>query len=72
MGEAMALARDLSHGPTRALGLIRRLYWDSAENTFEDQLDLEFRTQGVAGATEDFKEGVAAFLEKRPARFAGH
>lgn len=72
MDEAMTLARDLARGPTRALGLIRRLYWDSAENTFEDQLDLEFRTQRIAGATDDYREGVTAFLEKRPARFTGH
>ena len=55
----------------RALGLIRGLYWDSTENKFEEQLDLEYRTQRVAGATQDFREGVAAFLEKRAARFRG-
>jgi 2-(1,2-epoxy-1,2-dihydrophenyl)acetyl-CoA isomerase len=58
-------------GPTVALGLIRRLYWESPENSFEQQLDLECRTQRAAGASEDFKEGVKAFLEKRPANFAG-
>ena len=46
-------------------------YWDGEENSFEDQLDLEYQSQRVAGATEDFREGVAAFLEKRPAKFAG-
>lgn len=69
--EAMKVARELAAGPTKALGLIRGLYWDSTENTFEEQLDLEFRTQRVAGATEDFKEGVTAFLDKRPAKFRG-
>ena len=71
MDEAMALARELARGPTRSLGLIRQLYWHSDENKFEDQLDLEFRSQRLAGATEDFREGVAAFLEKRPAQFTG-
>ena len=71
MGEAMTMAKELAHGPTKALALIRGLYWDSPENTFEEQLDLEFRTQKIAGASADFKEGVTAFLEKRPAKFTG-
>jgi 2-(1,2-epoxy-1,2-dihydrophenyl)acetyl-CoA isomerase len=72
MGEAMKLARQLSEGPTVALSLTRRLYWDSPDNSFEDQLDMEARMQRQAGASTDFKEGVTAFLEKRPARFTGH
>jgi 2-(1,2-epoxy-1,2-dihydrophenyl)acetyl-CoA isomerase len=71
MEEAMKLARELASGPTVALSLIRKLYWDSAENSFEDQLNLEFQSQRIAGGTEDFKEGVGAFLEKRPAKFRG-
>jgi 2-(1,2-epoxy-1,2-dihydrophenyl)acetyl-CoA isomerase len=71
MEEAMKLARELANGPTVALSLIRKLYWESPENSFEDQLNLEFQSQRLAGATEDFREGVTAFLEKRPARFAG-
>ena len=67
----MKLARELANGPTIALSLIRKLYWDSPDNSFEDQLDLEQRLQRVAGSAEDFKEGVTAFLEKRPARFKG-
>ena len=71
MDEAMKLAHELANGPTIALSLIRKLYWDSPENSFEDQLDLEFESQRIAGAAEDFKEGVTAFLEKRPAKFKG-
>ncbi|MGA7810877.1 enoyl-CoA hydratase/isomerase [Bradyrhizobium sp.] len=71
MDEALKLAHELADGPTVALSLIRKLYWDSPENSFEEQLNLEFESQRRAGATEDFKEGVTAFLEKRPAHFKG-
>lgn len=70
MAGAMAIARQLANGP-RALALMRRAYWESASNSFEQQIDLEARLQRQAGRSEDFKEGVAAFLAKRPARFAG-
>ncbi|MBV9531299.1 MAG: enoyl-CoA hydratase/isomerase [Bradyrhizobium sp.] len=69
--ETMRLAHELADGPTVALSLIRTLHWDSPENSFEDQLNLEFQSQRAAGSTEDFREGVTAFLEKRPAKFAG-
>jgi 2-(1,2-epoxy-1,2-dihydrophenyl)acetyl-CoA isomerase len=71
MQETMKLAHDLANGPTVALSLIRKLYWESPENSFEDQLNLEFQSQRIAGAAEDFQEGVKAFLEKRPAKFKG-
>jgi 2-(1,2-epoxy-1,2-dihydrophenyl)acetyl-CoA isomerase len=71
MEEAMKLAHELANGPTVALSLIRKLYWDSPENSFEEQLNLEFQCQLRAGDTEDFREGVGAFLEKRPAKFKG-
>jgi len=71
MGEVRQLAHALADGPTVALGLTRRLYWESPENSYEQQLDLECHSQRLAGATEDFREGVKAFLDKRPAKFAG-
>src|SRR4030081_1882182 len=71
MEETMKLAHELANGPTVALSLIRKLYWESPENSFEDQLNLEFESQRIAGAAEDFEEGVTAFLEKRPAKFKG-
>ena len=71
MGEALRFAQELANGPTIALGFIRRLYWESPENSYEQQLDLECRMQRLAGASEDFREGVTAFLEKRPAKFIG-
>jgi 2-(1,2-epoxy-1,2-dihydrophenyl)acetyl-CoA isomerase len=71
MTEAMKLAHELANGPTVALSLIRKLYWDSPENSFEQQLNRECESQRAAGSAEDFKEGVSAFLEKRPAKFTG-
>jgi len=71
MEKARELARDLAAGPTVSLSLIRRLYWESAENSYEQQLNLERQMQRRAGDSQDFKEGVQAFLEKRPAKFKG-
>jgi 2-(1,2-epoxy-1,2-dihydrophenyl)acetyl-CoA isomerase len=71
MEETRRMAHDLAAGPTLALANIRRLYWESPENSFEQQLDLECRTQRIAGASQDSREGVKAFLEKRPAKFVG-
>jgi len=69
--ETKKLAHELANGPTLALAMIRRLYWESEHNSFEEQIDFEVQSQKAAGATEDFREGVAAFLEKRPAKFRG-
>ena len=70
MDGAMAIAQQLASGP-RSLGLIRRAYWESTRNGYEQQLDLESRLQVEAGRSADFAEGVAAFLAKRPAAFKG-
>src|ERR1700739_1524764 len=48
MGEAMKLAHELANGPTVALSLIRQLYWESPDNSFEEQLNLEFQSQRVS------------------------
>jgi 2-(1,2-epoxy-1,2-dihydrophenyl)acetyl-CoA isomerase len=71
MSEATALARHLATQPTRALALIKQALNASFGNSLDQQLDLERDLQKAAAATEDFREGVAAFLEKRPARFIG-
>jgi 2-(1,2-epoxy-1,2-dihydrophenyl)acetyl-CoA isomerase len=70
MPKAMDMARALAAGP-RSIGLIRQMYWQSMENGYSQQLDLEAKLQSQAGLTQDFEEGVAAFREKRPARFIG-
>ncbi len=70
MEGASEMAARLARGP-RSLALIRRAYWATWQNSYEQQLDLEARSQGEASATEDAKEGRAAFLEKREAHFQG-
>jgi 2-(1,2-epoxy-1,2-dihydrophenyl)acetyl-CoA isomerase len=69
--EAGALATELAAGPTAALGLTKQLIGRSLESSLDDQLDEEARLQAIAAAGDDFAEGVAAFLEKRPPRFTG-
>ena len=71
LSEAMALAQRLAVGPTRGLGLIKRALNASFANDLDRQLDLERDLQRVAGRTADYGEGVAAFVEKRPAAFRG-
>ncbi len=70
MDESMKIAEQLAQGP-RSLALIRRAYWQSYTNSYEAQLDLEAQLQNQAGRSDDFKEGVKAFLEKRDAQFTG-
>ncbi|MEX0404697.1 enoyl-CoA hydratase/isomerase [Aquibium sp. LZ166] len=69
MDETMKIAKQIADGPLGAQGKIRRLYWETTRNSFEEQLDLEDRLQLIASESEEFEEGVAAFREKRPARF---
>jgi 2-(1,2-epoxy-1,2-dihydrophenyl)acetyl-CoA isomerase len=66
--EFAALYADL---PTRAIGMTKQLFEHAYGATLEEQLALEARLQQQATATEDFAEGVTAFLEKRPPRFSG-
>jgi 2-(1,2-epoxy-1,2-dihydrophenyl)acetyl-CoA isomerase len=66
--ELAAQAADL---PTRGVGMTKRLLDHAVTATLEEQLEREAQLQAAATQTEDFKEGVAAFLEKRPPRFRG-
>ncbi len=70
MPTALGLAKALAGGPA-SLGLTRRLMWASMEADWSAQLHRERLAQRHAGKTDDFAEGVAAFLQKRPAAFTG-
>lgn len=70
MPTAMEFARNLAVGPW-ALGSIRKLIWESLDNEWSDQLHAERMAQKHAGRSEDSREGVLAFLQKRVAAFKG-
>jgi len=57
--------------PTRAIGLTKRLFDHADSASLDEQLELEAQLQSVASQTDDFREGVPAFLEKRPPSFTG-
>jgi 2-(1,2-epoxy-1,2-dihydrophenyl)acetyl-CoA isomerase len=69
--EAMALARTLAAGPTKGYGLIKKAIYASPGNLLDAQLDLERDLQREAGFSEDYKEGVKAFMQKRPPTYKG-
>jgi 2-(1,2-epoxy-1,2-dihydrophenyl)acetyl-CoA isomerase len=69
-GAAMEMAQRLAEGPA-SLALIRKMYWASLENAYEQQLEMESKLQMRAGLTADYTEGVTAFREKRRTRFSG-
>ena len=71
MDEATRLARRLAAGPTLSYAAIKRAIDAAATNTLDRQLDLERDSQRALGRSADCREGVAAFLAKRPAQFTG-
>jgi 2-(1,2-epoxy-1,2-dihydrophenyl)acetyl-CoA isomerase len=71
MAQAMAMAERLAQAPTAAIGHIKELMESSARNDYAEQLEQEREAQLKSGLTKDFKEGVAAFIEKRPPKFVG-
>lgn len=65
------LAKTLARMPTLALGLTKQALHKGMHQSLEDQLSLELDLQFQAAESEDYAEGVRAFLEKRPAKFTG-
>ncbi len=66
-----ARAAQLAEGPTGAYAALKQALRGAFDQDLDTQLALEARLQGVCGASTDFREGVAAFLEKRRPRFTG-
>ena len=69
--KAEEMAKELAHGPTRSFGAVKVLLIDSLSENLETQMAKEARLIGAMGHTKDAKEGIHAFLEKRPAKFTG-
>ena len=71
MTTALDKARHLATKATRAIGLSKRLLQAAARHTFDAQLDLEAQAQALAGSSDDYREAMEAFRERRPPRFTG-
>ncbi|MFV0569152.1 MAG: enoyl-CoA hydratase-related protein [Citrobacter portucalensis] len=68
---ALTMARHFATQPTYGLGLIKKALQLSETNTLDQQLELERDYQRMAGRSDDYREGVSAFLGKRPPQFSG-
>jgi 2-(1,2-epoxy-1,2-dihydrophenyl)acetyl-CoA isomerase len=68
---SLTLARHLATQPTYGLGLIKQALLASETQTLDQQLDMERDFQRLAGRSDDYREGVSAFLAKRPPQFSG-
>lgn len=71
MTEAFAYASKLAQGPTRSIGMIKRLLNRSLDSDLSTQLDFEAAYQGLATSTADIQEGWNSFFEKREPQFKG-
>ncbi len=71
MQQATTLAGSLANGPTLGLSLTKNAIQAAHTNSIDEQLEIEAAYQKRCGESEDYAEGVSAFLEKRPAAFKG-
>ncbi|HEX8286958.1 MAG TPA: enoyl-CoA hydratase-related protein [Pyrinomonadaceae bacterium] len=71
MSESLLMAKKLALAPTGSIGRIKRMLNASFSNDLQQQLDLEHECQIESGKSNDFKEGVTAFFEKRQPNFTG-
>jgi 2-(1,2-epoxy-1,2-dihydrophenyl)acetyl-CoA isomerase len=69
LNQAMAMATEFAQGPTRAIGIAKTMLNQSAEMTFAAALDYEAAVQAIVASTDDHREGVKAFAEKRKPKF---
>ncbi|HWW69243.1 MAG TPA: 2-(1,2-epoxy-1,2-dihydrophenyl)acetyl-CoA isomerase PaaG [Duganella sp.] len=69
--ETMAMARHFASAPTKGLAFTKQALYASAQNTLQQQLTLECGMMSELGRSEDYREGVAAFMEKRAPQFQG-
>ena len=71
MDEAMAMAEHFASAPTKGLAFTKKAFQAGYANSLEDQLQLEAHMMRELGYSHDYREGVAAFIGKRPAHFKG-
>lgn len=69
MAQALAMASELANGPSKAIGIAKTMLHQSAEMNFPAALDYEAAVQAIIANTEDHREGVKAFAEKRKPKF---
>ena len=68
---AMKLAEAISSMPTKGLGYTKKLLSQTFNNSLEEQLSLEAKTQALSASSKDHQEGIKAFMEKRTPQFTG-
>jgi len=71
VAEARALAKKMAKGPTKAFGQVKQLLLNSLDNSLETQMELESRAITAMGVTEDGREGIDAFVNKRKPAYKG-